>query len=85
MHRFAEDWNRRKNGPVIQQLRTEVDKLREEVLNPLLAKMNGKLSDAEKAHIAGAFKLFQIAYCTARSRHCKMPAAKARAGICWNR
>lgn len=56
---FIEDWERRKNGPVIQQLRGEVDKVRDEVLAPLLAKLNGKLSEAEKEQIAGAFRLFQ--------------------------
>jgi glutamyl-tRNA reductase len=56
---FLEDWQRRKNGPVIQQLRSEVDKVRDEVLQPLLGKLNGKLTDADKEHIAGAFRLFQ--------------------------
>ena len=56
---FLDDWRRRKNGPVIQQLRTEVDKVRDEVLTPLLAKLNGKLTAAEKEQIVGAFRLFQ--------------------------
>jgi glutamyl-tRNA reductase len=56
---FLDDWQRRKNGPVIQQLRSEVDKVRDEVLGPLLAKLNGKLTDAEKEQVAGAFRLFQ--------------------------
>ncbi|MBX3400991.1 MAG: glutamyl-tRNA reductase [Gemmataceae bacterium] len=56
---FLDDWERRRNGPVILQLRSEVDKVRDEVLTPLLAKLNGKLSDAEKDQIAGAFRLFQ--------------------------
>ncbi len=56
---FLDDWERRRNGPVILQLRSEVDKVRDEVLAPLLAKLNGKLSDAEKDQIAGAFRLFQ--------------------------
>lgn len=57
--KFIEDWNRRKNGPVIQQLKSETDKLREAVIGPLLAKMNGRLTEDEKAYIAGAFQLFQ--------------------------
>lgn len=56
---FIDDWQRRKNGPVIQQLRTEVDKVRDEVLTPLLAKLNGKLTGSEKDQIAAAFRLFQ--------------------------
>ena len=59
VHRFSDDWNRRKSGPVIQQLRSEVDKLRESVSGPLLEKLNGKLTDAEREYIAGAFRLFQ--------------------------
>ena len=57
--RFVQDWNRRKDGPVIGQLTAEVDRVRDAVLEPLLAKLNGKLTDAEKAYIEGAFRLFQ--------------------------
>jgi glutamyl-tRNA reductase len=57
--RFAEDWERRRSGPVIRQLHAEVDKLRDAIATPLLAKLNGKLTDAEREQIAGAFRLFQ--------------------------
>jgi glutamyl-tRNA reductase len=57
--RFVQDWNRRKDGPVIGQLTAEVDRVRDAVLEPLLAKLNGKLTDAEKALIERAFRLFQ--------------------------
>lgn len=57
--RFVQDWNRRKDGPVIGQLTAEMDRLRETVLGPLLAKLNGKLSDAEREYLEGAFRLFQ--------------------------
>ncbi|MCS6865420.1 MAG: glutamyl-tRNA reductase [Gemmataceae bacterium] len=57
--KFVADWNRRANGPIIGQLTAEVDKLRETILGPLLAKMNGKLTDTEKASIEQAFRLFQ--------------------------
>jgi len=57
--KFVQDWNRRKDGPVIGQLTAEVDRVREAVLEPLLAKLNGKLTDAERAYIEGAFRLFQ--------------------------
>ena len=57
--KFVQDWNRRKDGPVIGQLTAEVDRVRDAVLEPLLAKLNGKLTDAEKAYIEGAFRLFQ--------------------------
>jgi glutamyl-tRNA reductase len=57
--KFVQDWNRRKDGPVIGQLTAEVDRVRELVLLPLLTKLNGKLTDADKAYIEGAFRLFQ--------------------------
>ena len=57
--KFVQDWNRRKDGPLIGQLTAEVEKVREEVLAPLLAKLGGKLSDADRAYIEGAFRLFQ--------------------------
>jgi glutamyl-tRNA reductase len=57
--KFVADWNRRRNGPVIGQLTAEVDKVREAVLGPLLEKLNGQLTDADKAYIEGAFRLFQ--------------------------
>jgi len=57
--RFQNDWDRRKSGPIIQQLRTQVDKVRVQVVGPLLGKLNGKLTPAEKEYIEGAFKLFQ--------------------------
>jgi len=59
VERFVQDWNRRKDGPVIGQLTTEVDRVRDGVLEPLLAKFNGRLNDAEKASIERAFRLFQ--------------------------
>jgi glutamyl-tRNA reductase len=57
--KFVHDWNRRKDGPVIGQLTSEVDKVREMIVIPLLEKMNGKLTNSDKAYIEGAFRLFQ--------------------------
>ena len=57
--KFIEDWNRRRNGPVIGQLTAEVDKIRTEVVAQLLPKFNGKLSDADRASIEIAFRQFQ--------------------------
>jgi glutamyl-tRNA reductase len=59
VRRFVADWNRRKDGPVIGQLTAEVDRVREAVLGPLLEKLNGRLTDADRAYIEGAFRLFQ--------------------------
>ncbi len=57
--KFVQDWNRRKDGPIIGRLTAEVDRLRESILAPLLSRFNGKLSEADKAYIEGAFRLFQ--------------------------
>jgi glutamyl-tRNA reductase len=54
---FLTDWNRRKDGPVIGALTEEVSRIREEVLGPLLGKLNGKLTDADKALVEAAFRL----------------------------
>ena len=59
VRRFISEWNKRANGPVIGQLTAEVDKVRDAVVVTLLGKFNGKLTDAEKAYIEGAFRLFQ--------------------------
>ncbi len=57
--KFVQEWARRKDGPVIGQLMSEADRLREAILAPLLAKLKGKLTPAELEHIEGAFRLFQ--------------------------
>lgn len=57
--KFTDDWNRRKSGPAIQQLRTKFDRVRAEVLGPLLDKLNGKLTPADREYIEGAFRLLQ--------------------------
>lgn len=59
VRKFADDWNRRRSGPVIGQLTSEVDRLRDEIVAPLMAKLNGKLSPEERKHVEGAFRLFQ--------------------------
>lgn len=57
--KFVTEWNKRANGPVIGQLTAEVDRVRDAVIAPLLEKLNGRLTDADKAYIEGAFRLFQ--------------------------
>ena len=57
--RFARDWARRGNGPVIQRLTSEFDARRKEVVEPLMSHLNGKLSDADRQYLEKAFSLFQ--------------------------
>jgi glutamyl-tRNA reductase len=56
---FVKEWNTKQDGPVIQQVTQEVSKIRDAVVAELLQKMNGKLTEPEKAYIEGAFRLFQ--------------------------
>jgi glutamyl-tRNA reductase len=57
--RFVDDWTRRRNGPVIARLTQDFDAKRKAVLEQLLARLNGKLTDADKAYVEGAFRLLQ--------------------------
>jgi glutamyl-tRNA reductase len=57
--RFLADWNRRKHGPVIARLTQDWDTKRQAVVRQLLSKLNGKLTDADRAYIEGAFRLLQ--------------------------
>jgi glutamyl-tRNA reductase len=57
--RFVDDWGRRKNGQLIARLTAEFEARRREVLDPLLGRLNGKLTDKERQDIEAAFRLYQ--------------------------
>ena len=57
--RFADDWRRRKNGQLIARLSQEFEAKRHEVLDPLMSRLNGKLSERDRKDIEGAFRLYQ--------------------------
>lgn len=57
--RFAADWARRRHGPTIAQLTADFDAKRLAVLGQLLAKLNGRLTDADRHAVEGAFRLLQ--------------------------
>jgi glutamyl-tRNA reductase len=57
--KFVEDWTRRRNGPIIAKLTQDCDAKRKAILEQLLSKLNGKLSEAEKDYLEGGFRLFQ--------------------------
>jgi len=59
VEKFVLDWNRRKDGPVIGRLTEEVNRVRDGVVGPLLEKLNGRLTAADRAYVEGAFRLFQ--------------------------
>ncbi len=57
--RFVREWSRRRNGPVIAQLTADFDRKRRAVVLQLLGKLNGRLNDADRQTIEGAFRLLQ--------------------------
>lgn len=57
--RFFKEWSRRWTGPAIARLGQEWDAIRQEVERECLGRLNGKLSEADKATIAGALRLLQ--------------------------
>ncbi|HYV39413.1 MAG TPA: glutamyl-tRNA reductase [Gemmataceae bacterium] len=57
--RFLSEWGRKKNGPIIARLSQDFEAKRQEIVRQLLAKLNGKYDDADRAQIEGAFRLLQ--------------------------
>jgi glutamyl-tRNA reductase len=57
--RFLAEWARRRNGPVIARLTEDFDRKRQAVVGQLLGKLNGRLSDADRKAVEGAFRLLQ--------------------------
>ena len=57
--RFQADWQRRKHGPIIAKLTREFEERRAAIVRQLLIKLNGKLTDADRSYIEGAFRLLQ--------------------------
>src|SRR5207244_9468899 len=57
--RFVGEWARRRHGAVIAQLTADFDQKRRAVLGQLLSRLNGRLSDADRKAIEGAFRLLQ--------------------------
>ncbi len=57
--RFLSDWNRRRHGPVIARLNEEFEAKRRAIVKQLLDRLNGRLTEADRAYIEGAFRLYQ--------------------------
>ncbi|HZT82770.1 MAG TPA: glutamyl-tRNA reductase [Gemmataceae bacterium] len=57
--KFVKDWARRKHGPVIARLTQDLEAKRLAIVKQLMARLNGKLDEADKAYIEGAFRLMQ--------------------------
>ncbi|MHB1423293.1 MAG: glutamyl-tRNA reductase [Gemmataceae bacterium] len=54
---FLKDWARRRHGPVIARLKQDFESKRREIVRELLGKLNGRLTDEDRRHIEGAFRL----------------------------
>jgi glutamyl-tRNA reductase len=57
--KFLKAWARRKHGPVIARLNEDDEAKRQAIVRQLMNRLNGKLSEADRAEIEGAFRLFQ--------------------------
>jgi glutamyl-tRNA reductase len=57
--KFLSEGSRRRVGPVIARLTQEVEAKRRAIVQQLLSRLNGKLSEADRAYIEGAFRLLQ--------------------------
>ena len=57
--RFLADWTRRRHGPVIARLTEDLEAKRQAIVKQLLGRLNGKLTEADKAYVEGAFRLLQ--------------------------
>lgn len=58
-HHFLKDWARRRHGSVIALLRQDFEAKKQEVLRDLLKRLNGRLDEADRATVEGAFNLLQ--------------------------
>jgi glutamyl-tRNA reductase len=57
--KFVKDWTRRKHGPIIQRLTQDFEAKRQAALKDLMARMNGRLTDEDKALVEKAFQRYQ--------------------------
>jgi glutamyl-tRNA reductase len=57
--KFLKDWARRRHGPIIARLTQELESKREAIVRPLLNRLNGRLTDADRDDIEAAFRKFQ--------------------------
>jgi glutamyl-tRNA reductase len=57
--RFVKDWARRRIGPVVERLVQACDAKRLAIVQPLMEKLNGKLTEAERKYLEKAFQRLQ--------------------------
>jgi glutamyl-tRNA reductase len=59
MQRFLSDWRRRRHGVVIARLTQDFEAKRNVVVQQLLSRLDGRLTEEDRAYIEGAFRLLQ--------------------------
>ena len=57
--RFLKECSRRKHGPVIARLTRDFEAKRQAIVEQLLSRLNGRLTNEDRAYIEGAFRLLQ--------------------------
>jgi glutamyl-tRNA reductase len=57
--RFLSDWRRRRHGGAIARLTEDFEAKRNAVVAQLLSRLDGRLSEEDRAYIEGAFRLLQ--------------------------
>lgn len=57
--RFLKEWSRRRHGPVIARLTQDFEAKRQAIVQQLLTRLNGRLTNEDRTYIEGAFRLLQ--------------------------
>lgn len=57
--KFLTGWAKRAKGPLIARLTKDFEAKRQAILEALFAKLNGRLTEADRKYIEGAFRLLQ--------------------------
>jgi glutamyl-tRNA reductase len=59
VQRFLKEWTRRRHGPVIARLTADFEMKREAIVQQLLSRLNGRLTENDRQYVEGAFRLLQ--------------------------
>jgi glutamyl-tRNA reductase len=59
VQRFLRDWRRRRHGGAIARLTEDFEAKRNAIVQQLMSRLNGSLTEADRAYIEGAFRLLQ--------------------------
>jgi glutamyl-tRNA reductase len=59
VQRFRREWGRRRHGPVIARLTKDFETKRLAIVQQLLDRLNGRLTEEDRGQIEGAFRLLQ--------------------------